>query len=117
MAARTFRTPEDARERLVDAAAVAEFLAVSRDYVYAHAAELGARRLGTGPRARLRFDLADVDRRTSCPAGRESTEVQTRVAEPIRQRRRPMRLGSDVPLLPIRGQIRGENGRSGGVAA
>lgn len=27
------------------------------DYVYAHAAELGAMRLGSGPKARIRFDL------------------------------------------------------------
>jgi len=40
---------------LVDAASVAEHLGVSRDYVYEHADDLGARRLGSGPRARLRF--------------------------------------------------------------
>jgi len=33
-------------------------LNVSLDYVYAHASELGAMRLGDGPKARLRFDLA-----------------------------------------------------------
>jgi hypothetical protein len=32
-------------------------LNVSLDYVYAHAADLGAMRLGDGPKARLRFDL------------------------------------------------------------
>ncbi len=36
---------------------VAEALGVSLDYVYAHAAELGAMRLGSGPKARIRFDL------------------------------------------------------------
>jgi hypothetical protein len=30
---------------------------VSRDYVYSHANELGAIRLGTGPKTRLRFDV------------------------------------------------------------
>ncbi len=42
---------------LVDAAAVANALNVSRDWVYAHAAELGGRRIGQGNRGRLRFDL------------------------------------------------------------
>jgi hypothetical protein len=43
---------------LVDAAVVAERLGVSRGWVYRHADALGAVRLGTGPRARMRFDLA-----------------------------------------------------------
>ena len=42
---------------LVDARELAEELGVSIDYVYAHAAELGAMRLGSGPKARIRFDL------------------------------------------------------------
>jgi hypothetical protein len=41
---------------LVDARELAEGLGVSLDYVYAHAAELGAMRLGAGPKARIRFD-------------------------------------------------------------
>ena len=42
---------------LVDARELAEKLGVSIDYVYAHATELGAMRLGSGPTARIRFDL------------------------------------------------------------
>jgi hypothetical protein len=42
---------------LVDARELAKELAVSLDYVYAHAVELGAMRLGSGPKARIRFDL------------------------------------------------------------
>jgi hypothetical protein len=45
--------------RLVDAAHVAELLGVERDWVYAHADQLGAIRLG-GPKGRLRFDLTTV---------------------------------------------------------
>jgi hypothetical protein len=45
--------------RLVDAAQLASILGVERDWVYAHAKELEAVRLG-GPRGRLRFDLAAV---------------------------------------------------------
>jgi hypothetical protein len=42
---------------LVDARQLARDLGVSLDYVYAHATELGAMRLGAGPKARIRFDL------------------------------------------------------------
>jgi hypothetical protein len=42
---------------LVDARDLAGELGVSIDYVYAHATELGAMRLGSGPKARIRFDL------------------------------------------------------------
>ena len=35
-------------------------LMVEASFVYEHAVELGAMRLGSGPRARLRFDLEDV---------------------------------------------------------
>jgi hypothetical protein len=41
--------------RYVDAATLADELGVDRDWVYAHARQLGAIRLG-GPRGRLRFD-------------------------------------------------------------
>jgi hypothetical protein len=46
--------------RRVDAATVADALGVSRDWVYAHASELGGRRIGTGARGRLRFDLDQI---------------------------------------------------------
>ena len=42
---------------LVGPRELAEDLGVSLDYVYAHATELGAMRLGSGPKARIRFDL------------------------------------------------------------
>jgi hypothetical protein len=47
--------------RYVDAAKVAEVLGVERDWVYAHASDLGAVRLG-GPQGRLRFDLHEINR-------------------------------------------------------
>jgi hypothetical protein len=50
---RTDNAPE-----LVDAATLAQTLGVSRDTVYAHADELGGRRVGDGARPRLRFDPA-----------------------------------------------------------
>jgi hypothetical protein len=42
---------------LVGARELARELGVSLDYVYSHAAELGGMRLGSGRRARIRFDL------------------------------------------------------------
>ena len=50
--------------RYVDAAQVAEALDVERGWVYAHARQLGALRLG-GPHGRLRFDLHHVQRTLS----------------------------------------------------
>jgi predicted DNA-binding transcriptional regulator AlpA len=50
---------EPAQQRLVDAKTVAQLLGVTRAWVYAHANELSAIRLG-GPRGRLRFDVLQV---------------------------------------------------------
>jgi hypothetical protein len=46
-----------APDRMLDARELAERLGVRRGWVYSHAAMLGAVRLGSGPRAPLRFDL------------------------------------------------------------
>jgi len=43
---------------LIDARELAGQLGVSVDYIYEHATQLGAIRLGNGRRARIRFDLA-----------------------------------------------------------
>jgi hypothetical protein len=66
------RPPAPPAVRYVDAAEVARALAVERDWVYAHARELGAIRLG-GTQGRLRFDLRELtralaDRRGAPPA-------------------------------------------------
>jgi hypothetical protein len=53
-------SPQRSGVRLVDATAVADALGVERDWVYAHADQLGAVRLG-GPKGRLRFDLRAID--------------------------------------------------------
>jgi hypothetical protein len=42
-------------ERWLDAQELAQRLGVSREWVYEHAEELGAKRIGSGPRPRLRF--------------------------------------------------------------
>ncbi len=48
--------------QLLDPKELARALSVSLDYVYAHADDLGAMRLGDGPKARLRFDLQAAQR-------------------------------------------------------
>jgi hypothetical protein len=48
------------RRQLISAEEVAEWWGVGRRWVYDHADELGARRLGAGRRPRLRFDPDEV---------------------------------------------------------
>jgi len=45
----------------LDAAELAAQLGVTRTWVYQHADELGARRIGNGPRPRLRFPAPNPD--------------------------------------------------------
>jgi hypothetical protein len=85
--------------RLVTAAELSERLGLARSTIYEKAGELGAIRIGTGPRARLRFDpdqvverLGGAEQAPASPAGRPSRRRQ-----PVRRRPRP-------GLLPIRGE-------------
>jgi hypothetical protein len=73
---------------LVDAHSVAAELHVERDWVYAHARELGAVRLGGGPKARLRFDLTRVRERLDQPDAQVNEPPPD---EPARRRRRRAR--------------------------
>lgn len=84
---------------LIDAAEVARRCGVSRAWVYDHAGQLGAVRLGSGSRPRLRFN---ADRAVSAIA------ALTRVEEPpaVQPRRRPRpdlaaSTAAGSPLLPI----------------
>lgn len=79
-----------ASAELADAAEIARWFGVSRDFVYDHADDLGAVRLGNGPKARLRFDPARV--------GRALRKPHLKAAPPSR-RRAPR---SSSSLLPIR---------------
>lgn len=75
------RTARPARPRMVTAAEVARWCGVDRSWVYAHAEELGARKIGTGERPRLRFDPAEVSERIAAlgssqsGSGRGSTSI------------------------------------------
>jgi hypothetical protein len=82
---------------------VAQLLAVDRAYVYEHKAALGARQLGDGPKARLRFRLEDVEAALPCVASRGAEDSVTPIPKPKQRRRGTARLGTGVPLLPIRG--------------
>ncbi len=78
-----------ASAELADAAEIARRFGVSRDFVYDHADDLGAVRLGNGPKARLRFDPARVSRALRKPPPK---------ATPPSRRRAPR---SSSSLLPI----------------
>jgi hypothetical protein len=80
--------------QFIDAIEVAHRFGVSRDWVYAHAEELGAVRVGNGSRPRLRFDVKKVSERFGSLTGSR---------EPQRENRSAVRRGSDVELLPIKG--------------
>ena len=101
---------------LVGVAEVAAYLSVDASWVYAHAAELGVRRLGSGPKAALGFSLEEVDQRLStCDEGRGSNSQKPAQTKPSRRRRARL-LGTNVRLLPIRGQKVPENGAAASPA-
>jgi hypothetical protein len=87
---------------LVDAAELARRLGVERSWIYTHAIELGAVKLGEGPKARLRFDpeiAARVLRKVGeGPAAAPPARSGERAGQP------PGRRGSEIPLLPVRGR-------------
>lgn len=57
---------------LVDAKTLAHLLDVRPEWVRDHADELGALRLGDGPRARMKFDVAEARERIKRQFGREA---------------------------------------------
>ena len=68
------------RRELISAEEVARWWGVGRRWVYDHADELGARRLGAGSRPRLRFDPDEVAEHLGAPPG----EVDKRGSSPMR---------------------------------
>jgi hypothetical protein len=95
--------------RLADAAEVARELGVERDWVYAHAHELGATRLG-GDRGRWRFDLTRIRRDLACQSASASRSSAKR--RPRRQQAKGRR--GEVELIPY-SEVRctGQIGRGG----
>jgi hypothetical protein len=81
--------------RYVDTATLAAMLGCSEEWLRDHAAELGAVRLGDGPKGALRFDVASVD---------EALERRRLdKTKPPRRRTRPgpPRRPPNVRLLPL----------------
>jgi hypothetical protein len=77
--------------RMLDTRTVARMLAVSEEWVREHAAELGAVRVGDGPKGALRFDAARV---------RAALERRRLDRPKDRQRRRPGRQRGSLGLAP-----------------
>jgi hypothetical protein len=90
--------PADA---LLTAAQVARRFGVTAEWVRDHAGELGAVRLGDGPRPRLRFALEDVTRALQ-PTTTLESDSPADGASTRRHRRRARGEGANVELLPIR---------------
>jgi hypothetical protein len=99
---------------MVTAAQLAVVLNVKRDWVYAHADELGARRIGGGRKPRLRFDVevaraafprsaGDASQWDGIPAATANAPI------PIRRRsgRRRARLPQPGSVLAVKGREEG----------
>jgi hypothetical protein len=90
------------RRELVDAAELARRLGIERSWVYAHAIELGAVKLGDGPKPRLRFDPEIANRVVQKWGKSRAADPPTRSGERVGQPRRGG--GAEIPLLPVRGE-------------
>lgn len=82
--------------QLITASQVASGLGVTRDWVYEHAGELGAIRLGSGRKPRLRFDPRLVAQAIEDGFGNRLDRRRSR-------RFRRSSASTDVELLPIVG--------------
>ena len=84
---------------LLNAAIVARRLGRSRDWVYRHAAEMGAVRLGDGERPRLGFEPVKVDEYLdACKSSRRTTESEKPATKPKGVSVQPLTLrGVDMP--------------------
>jgi len=89
---------------LVDAAELARRLGIERSWVYSHAIELGAVKLGGGAKPRLRFDPEIAARMLREVDGKPAADPPTRSGKRAGQ---PQGSEGRAELLPIRGS--GEN--------
>lgn len=111
--------PPEPPRGLVDAAALAGALGVDRSYVYAHAAELGAVRLGGGSKPRLRFDLEAAREAMSRYAGKQSqgsnasAGAESAALSARRRRRLPNRLPEPGSVLAVRPRHKADTPTSG----
>jgi len=88
------------RRELVDAAGLARQFGIKRSWVYTHAIELGAVKLGSGAKPRLRFDPEIAVRVLRKVDGEPVADPPARSGK--RAGQPPRRGGSEVQLLPVR---------------
>ena len=88
-------------EPLVDAAEIARLHGKTRSWVYEHAAELGAVRLGSGPRPRLAFSPTRVAERLE-KVDQPATAPLPEAPQRRRRRQRAGRTASGALLLHVR---------------
>lgn len=91
------------RRELVDAAELARRFSIERSWVYSHAIELGAVKLGSGTKRRVRFDPQIAAKVLRKAGGKSAADPPTNSGE-----RAGQPSASGVRLLPIRPQ--GEKG-------
>ncbi len=88
-------------EPLVDAAEIARLHGKTRTWVYEHAGELGAVRLGSGPRPRLAFSPARVAEQLE-KVDKPTTAPLPKTSQRRRHRQLAGRTASGAPLLHVR---------------
>jgi hypothetical protein len=88
------------RRELVDAAELARRFGIDRSWVYTHAIELGAVKLGSGAKPRLRFD-PEVAARTLRKVGEEGPAADPPARSGKRADQPPGAERAAVRLLPI----------------
>lgn len=92
-----------AREReWLTADELAEHLGVSREFVYAHADELGGRRIGNGPKPRWRFPPSDFSQPRNMRTHNSGPARPDPRAKPEPPKRRRRKRGG-AKLLAVRG--------------
>lgn len=100
--------PATSSATLLTSQELAATLGRSASWIRDHADELGAIRIGDGPRPRLLFDLSEVEKRlASCSSGRGSEPDETPANAPNGRRRRTVPLGTTTELLPVKGVRQG----------
>jgi hypothetical protein len=100
--------------RLLDAAEAAARIGRSREFVYDHADDLGAIRLGDGPRPRLAFDPRGLDEWVTARSDGGRSEGRDLPATAPNRRRRPRpSTGKGLDLLPVAPDTRGDRRKRG----
>lgn len=87
-----FTRKDEPPGRVLNVGDVAKLLGRSRQWVYEHAAELGAFRFTSGPRGRIGFDRDEIER------WKRDRQGERRIEPPPGQRRRSRRRTTAAPI-------------------